>query len=950
MERLFLVDAYALIFKFHYAFIGRPMRNSQGLNTSAIYGFARFINDLIIRENPKYLGIAFDPPGGNFRHDLYPAYKANRDATPEDIIAAVPHIKEIIEAFRIPVLEIPGFEADDVIGTLSYKASCCDEYDVFMVTPDKDYGQLIKKDVSMYKPSKNGEGVEIIGLDKVCENYGIADPKQIIDILALWGDASDNIPGVPGIGEKGARKLVAEWGDVENIIANADKLTPKLKASILDNQEQLRLSKQLATIDLDVPIEFEPEKLRVEEPDYAALRSIYIEHNFSSLLRDIDSRIFHNTSVRDANARNFSQPVSPASRPKPYSQLTQQMSLFDTPIQTPPTPVVDEGLDNPYQTIDTVAHTYHTVQTVEELDRMICELSREPVFCFDTETTCVEPLRSELVGLSFAIRPHEAWWVPTPTPETRKITLERLRPLFENPALSKIAQNAKFDILVLMSCGVEVKGSVYDTMIIHYLLDPESRHGMDHLARTFLTYDPIPIERLIGKGAKQISMGDADPQLLAEYAAEDADVTLQLYHKLWPLLEEVHQTELYEEIERPIISVLARMEYSGIYVDPVELRDSATVLNAQAAKLEESIREMTGEPDLNVNSNKQLGEVLFEKMKLDAKPKKTKTGQYRTDEEYMQSLADTHPVVATILEYRGLKKLLSTYIEALPQLINPKTGRIHSCFNQAVTATGRLSSTNPNMQNIPIRTEVGREIRKAFAAPDENHVIISADYSQVELRIMAHLSQDPALIKAFLDGEDIHAATAASIYGVPISEVTFEQRRRAKTANFGIIYGISAFGLATRLKIPRSEAKELIDGYFHNYPGVREYIDRTVEKARENGYVETIFGRRRYLSDIRSGNAVTRALAERNAINAPIQGSAADIMKIAMVEVDRELTKTGSKARTILQVHDELVLEVPRDEEASVRELLIRCMSGAADLSVPLLVEAGAGKNWKEAH
>lgn len=961
MKKLFLIDAYALIFRFHYAFISRPMRNSKGLNTSAIFGFTKFINELIVREKPKYLGVAFDPPGGNFRHELYPAYKANRDATPEDIKAAVPHIKEILEAMRIPILEVPGFEADDVIGTLSYQASCCGEYDVYMVTPDKDYGQLIKKDVSMYKPGKGGEGIEIIRFDQVCEYYGIEDPKQIIDILALWGDASDNIPGVPGIGEKGARKLVGEWGDVENIIAHADALSPKLRDSILTNQEQLRLSKVLATIDLEVPVEFDPHKLEIEEPDYAALRSIYIDHNFSMLLRDIDSRIFHNNAVNGERLNNLAPAEEAPKKAEPYSKLgskgAQQMSLFDDmpAMQTPPTPqtLVSDAVvsTHEYATIDTTPHTYHTVNTDEELKKLVALLSGSPKFCFDTETSAMHPLECELCGLSFAVGPHQAWWVPTPNAQRRDEVLAALRPVLENPAIAKIAQNAKYDILTLLNAGVRVKGFIYDTMIIHYLLDPEARHGMDFLAKSFLGYEPIPIDRLIGKGAKQISMVDVeDRQLVADYAAEDADVTWQLYEKLWPLLEEMNQAELYRTIEEPLISVLARMEFNGIYVDPALLKESGIELTKDAQQLESEIREMVGMPELNVNSAKQLGEALFDGLKIDPKPKKTKTGQYRTDEEYLQSLSENHPVIEKILEYRGLRKLLSTYIEALPQLINPATGRIHTSFNQAVTATGRLSSTNPNLQNIPIRDEIGREIRKAFTAPDKAHVIVSADYSQVELRIMAHLSGDKTLQQAFLDGEDIHTATAAKIFGVGLDEVTREQRRRAKTANFGIIYGISAFGLASRLKISRTEAKELIDGYFRHYQGVQHYMEETVQQAREQGYVETIFGRRRYLPDIRSGNAMTRSYAERNAINAPIQGSAADIMKIAMIRLDQALRERKLESRIVLQVHDELVLEVPKAETETITQMVTEIMSGAAQLAVPLEVEAGVGGSWLDAH
>ena len=636
MEKLFLIDAYALIFRFHYAFINRPMRNAQGLNTSAIFGFAKFLNDLIAREQPKYLGVAFDPPGGSFRRELYPLYKANRDATPEDIIAAVPHIKAILEAMRIPVLEVPNYEADDVIGTLSHQASCCGEYEVYMVTPDKDYGQLIRPNVSMYKPAKGGDGIDIVGMDKLCETYGIADPRQVVDILALWGDASDNIPGVPGVGEKGARKLVAEWGDVEQIIAHADSLTPKLRTSILENQEQLRLSKVLATIKLDVPIAFDPQALRVEEPDYAALRNIYIEHNFNLLLRDIDSRLFHSSALTATTLPPLSKK---AGKPKPYSQLSGQMSLFESAATAlepslqpavPPTPALAEGdaspFSNGYASLASTDHTYHTVTKAAQLAALVETLQTVERFCFDTETSGLDPLQSDLVGLSFAIRPHEAWWVPTPTAEQRITVLTALRPVFENEQIAKIGQNIKFDMLVLLHAdGIEVRGELYDTMIIHYLLDPESRHGMDFLAKSFLNYEPIPIETLIGKGAKQTSMAAADPAVVAEYAAEDADVTLQLYNALWPLLEASQQTDLYRRIEAPLIPVLTRMEYTGVYVNPTILGESGRALTVEAAALEQQIREMAEAPELNVNSARQLGEVLFDGLRIDPKPKKTKT-------------------------------------------------------------------------------------------------------------------------------------------------------------------------------------------------------------------------------------------------------------------------------------------------------------------------------------
>ncbi len=954
MEKLFLIDAYALIFRFHYALISRPMRNAAGMNTSAIFGFAKFLHQIIEREKPHYLGVAFDPRGGNFRHILYPLYKANRSETPEEIRAAVPEIKRLLEAMHIPILEVEGYEADDVIGTLSHQAACCGQYDVYMVTPDKDYGQLIRKEVSIYKPGKGGEGVEIVGMDGICANYGISDPRQVIDILALWGDASDNIPGVPGIGEKGARKLIAEWGDIDNLLAHADQLSPKLRDSLTSNQEQLRLARRLVTIDLEVPIEFHPESLRVDAPDYAALRNFYLEHNFSSLLREVDSHQYHE-KVRAGGLPNLA-PAAPAAQPVPYSQAKagEQLSLFDPPVapaaavemELPPTPDTEGDL---FESMETTPHTYHTVDTPEALARLIDTLGSRPVFCFDTETSGIDPLQSRPVGLSFSVAAHEAWWVPTP-PERCGAVFAALKPLFENPAIAKIGQNIKFDLLVLMQQGIRPAGFLRDTMIMHYLLDPESRHGMDFLAERYLGYRPVPIEALIGRGAKQLSMEQAPPELVASYAAEDADVPWQLDEKLWPEVAAHGARELYATIEEPLIGVLARMERAGIYLDPAVLQESGRTISEEAARLEAEIRTLAGSADLNVNSSRQLGEVLFEKLKLAAKPKLTKTKQYSTDEEYLATLTDSHPIVGKILEYRGLKKLLSTYIEALPLLINPATGRIHSSFNQAVTATGRLSSTNPNLQNIPIRDEVGRAIRRAFTAPDDDHVLLSADYSQVELRIMAHLSGDQALCQAFLQGEDVHTATAAKIYGVSPDEVTREQRRRAKTANFGIIYGISAFGLAQRLNIPRPEAKELIEGYFRLYPQVQRYMQQTIEQARERGYVETLFGRRRYLPELRSANAPTRAFAERNAINAPIQGSAADIMKIAMIRVDQALRKGELKARIVLQVHDELVVEVPKSEQAVVTDLLREAMSSAATLAVPLDVEVGSGSNWMDAH
>jgi len=959
MKKLFLVDAYALIYRSYYAFISRPMRNAQGMNTSAIFGFMKFLNEILRKEQPHYIGVAFDPKGGNFRHQLYAEYKANRSETPEDIILATPYIKQILEAMRIPVLEIPGYEADDVIGTLSVKAAH-EGFEVYMVTPDKDYGQLVQPHVHIYKQRKSGEGIEIVNMAKIEENYGVDQPKLIADVLALWGDASDNIPGVPGIGEKGAVKLICQYGDIENIIAHVDEIKGRQGENIKANIDQLRLAKTLATIDCDVPIAFEPEKLIMEDPDCDALAEVYRELNFTSFLRELEQTgkvgAFH-CAPSSGTAVVTPQPTAAS---KPSKAQASVVDLFSSSgVDTAGQPVAQDDLFGAavatdaldgLESISTTPHNYITLTEPSEIRALAERLSAADNFAFDTETTGFDCFTCRLVGLSFAIQEHEAYYIPCPADpaETRQI-LDILRAPLENPAIAKTAHNAKFDLMILAAQGVEVKGFLYDTMIIHYLLDPESRHGMDFLSRRYLGYDPVPIESLIGKGAKQITMDMVAIDRVAEYGAEDSDVTLRLKNTLWPMLEEQQLVVLYKKIEEPLIRVLASIELEGVRIDAAGLKAYGEELSVDLVRLEQEIRDMTGDPGMNVNSAKQLGEALFGRMKLDPNAKMTKTKQYRTDEEYLQSLSDRHPVIGKILEYRGLKKLLSTYIDALPQLINPKTGKIHTSFNQAVTATGRLSSNNPNLQNIPIREEQGRMLRKSFI-PDEGCVMLSADYSQVELRVMAHLSEDPAMVDAFKGNKDIHQATAARIFKVPESEVTKEQRRRAKTANFGIIYGISAFGLATRLGIPRGEAKEIIDGYFASFPGVRKYIDDSIEEARTKGYVDTIYGRKRFLPDIRSGNAVVRGLAERNAINAPIQGSAADIMKLAMIAVEKKLREGGFKSRITLQVHDELVLNVYPAELESVRKIVTESMEHAASLKVPLVVDDGVGKNWLEAH
>ncbi|MDR0509641.1 MAG: DNA polymerase I [Rikenellaceae bacterium] len=932
MEKLFLIDAYALIYRNYYAFLGRPMRNAQGMNTSAVFGFVKFLKELIAREHPQYIGVAFDLKGGSFRRELYPQYKANRQETPDDITLSVPYIKQALEAMRIPILEAAGFEADDVIGTLAKRASSAG-YQVFMVTPDKDFGQLVEERIAMYKPTK--DGFEICGPREIREQYGIADPVHVIDILTLWGDASDNIPGVAGIGEKGASKLVGEWGTVENLLENLDKIKGKQRENLDASREQIALSKTLATIRTDAPIEFDPEKLRMEEPDREALIKVYKELGFTSLIRALETGGAA-AGMGGGFGETSSGPSKTAQNPQPdlfSAAAVAQPDLFDQPAQ--------------YATAATTDHKYHLVRTEAEVAALVARLKTYSEFCFDAETTGLDPLTSRIIGLSLAVEPHEAYYIPLERDDPK---LNLLRPLFEDDTTAKIGQNTKFDIMMLAASNIRVRGFRYDTMILHYLLDADSRHNMNHLARVLLGYDPISIETLIGRGARQITMDMVPPERVAEYAAEDADITLQLKQLLWPQIVGQGLDELYRRIEEPLVDTLAEIEMAGVKIDTQFLADYAVTLNGKLAELETQIRALADEPTLNINSARQLGQTLFLKMKIAPNPGKTRSGQFSTDEETLQSLADRHPIVGLVLEYRGVKKLLSTYVEALPQLVNPRTGRVHTSFNQAVTVTGRLSSTNPNLQNIPIRDEMGREIRKAFIPCDNDHILLSADYSQVELRLMAHLSGDRGLIEAFERGEDVHAATAAKIYDVPLSEVTSEQRRRAKTANFGIIYGISPFGLSQRLNIPRAEAKALIDGYFASYPGVKQYMENTILKAREQGYVTTIFGRKRHLPDIRSSNANVRGLAERNAINTPLQGSAADIMKLAMTEVMRRFRVEGVRSQVILQVHDELVVDTLRSERQQVEKILKEAMEEAADLSVKLTVEVGAGESWFDAH
>ena len=958
MKKLFLVDAYALIFKYYYAFLGRPMRNREGMNTSVVFGFVKFLRDIQKRERPDLLGVAFDPKGGSFRRDIFPEYKANRSETPEDILLSIPYVKRVLDAMCIPILEVAGYEADDVIGTLSQKGVEAG-YDVYMVTPDKDYGQLVRDNCRIYKQRGAEGSIEIVDREAIREKYGIDDPQLVRDILALWGDASDNIPGVPGIGEKIACKLVREWGTVENILDNVSKIKGKQGEKIAGWADNLRLAKRLTTICLDVPIPFREEDLTVCDPHIDQLRGIFAELDFKAFMNYL-TNLAPAEPLPEGPRQEAQTQLAEMARAKSAAAkkaaLAGQGNLFGDPVVPLPAaqevPVAElqaEAEAIQFRTAQTTPHEYTLVETAAQLREVVAAVGRYPEFCFDTETTGFDIFNDRIVGLSLAVEPFKAWYVPfleKDTPEYAEI----VRPLFEDEKIAKIGQNIKFDLMVLRRLGITIRGRMYDTMILHYLLDPESRHNMNALAEKYLNYKPIEIETLIGKGSKQLTMDLVNVERVKEYAAEDADVTLQLKQALYPMIEQIGLQHLYFEIEEPMIAVLADIEMAGVRIDSEALAVYAVELNRKLAELEAAIRTEAGEPNLNINSARQLGEVLFGKMRIAEKPKMTKTKQFCTDEDYLQSFARKHRIVDLILEYRGVKKLLSTYVEALPQLVNRSTGRIHTSFNQAVTATGRLSSTNPNLQNIPVRDDMGRRIRKAFIPSDDDHLLLSADYSQVELRLMAHLSGDESLIAAFEHGEDIHAATAAKLFNKTLDEVTSEERRRAKTANFGIIYGISAFGLSQRLEIPRKEAKEIIDGYFASYPGVKKYMDNVVEKAKEEGFVSTIFGRRRYLNDIASHNAIARGLAERNAVNAPIQGSAADIMKIAMINVHRRFAAEGIRSRVILQVHDELVVDMLRSEQERVTAIVTECMESAAQLKVRLIADAGVGGNWLEAH
>lgn len=923
MEKLFLLDAYALIYRAYYALIKSPRINSKGFNTSAILGFVNTLEDVLKKENPTHIGIAFDPAGPTFRHEAYPEYKAQREETPEVIRLSVPIIKDIIRAYRIPILEVPGYEADDVIGTLATEAGKRG-ITTYMMTPDKDYGQLVGENVFMYRPRHNDKAFEVMGVEEVKNKYAIQSPLQVIDLLGLMGDASDNIPGCPGVGEKTAQKLIAQFGNIENLLAHTDQLKGALRTKVEENRKQIEFSRFLATIKTDVPLPLDMDALKRESPDEEELRKIFQELEFRTLLE----RIFKEKPKE-----------TPAATPG-------QGDLFG--FFTPETTSEPEKTN--LATLHTLNCNYQLVDNEEKLSQLLQNIVTQSVLSLDTETTSTDPIRAELVGMSFSYAENQAFYVPVPADrsEAQKI-VDRFRPVFENREIMKVGQNIKYDMLVLANYGVQLQGPLFDTMVAHYVLQPELRHNMDYLAEIYLNYQTIHIEELIGpKGKNQGNMRDLPPASVYEYACEDADVTLKLKNKLEKELDENNVRKLFEEIEMPLIPVLAYMERNGVRIDTEALKETSRHFTLRMKQIEEEVYQLAG-TEFNIASPKQVGEVLFDRLKIVEKAKKTKTGQYVTSEEVLESLRGKHEVVGKILEHRGLKKLLGTYIDALPQLINPETGRIHTSFNQTVTATGRLSSSNPNLQNIPIRNEDGKEIRKAFI-PDDGCIFFSADYSQIELRIMAHLSGDPHMIEAFQKGQDIHAATASKIYKVPLEEVTREQRSKAKTANFGIIYGISVFGLAERLNVDRKEAKELIDGYFENYPHVKEYMDESIRIARERGYIETIFKRKRYLPDINSRNAVVRGYAERNAINAPIQGSAADIIKVAMVRIYQRFLKEGIQSKMILQVHDELNFSVLPEEQEKVKQIVIEEMESSYKMKAPLLADSGWGQNWLEAH
>ena len=928
MDKLFLLDAYALIYRSYYAFIKNPRINSKGLNTSAIMGFCNTLNEVLEKEKPTHIGVAFDPHGPTFRNEAYPAYKAQREETPEDIRASVPIIKDILRAYRIPILQVDGYEADDVIGTLALKlsgnsdSSEKSDISVYMLTPDKDYGQLVRENVFIFRP-RHGGGYETMSPETVCEKYAISSTDQIIDLLALMGDSADNFPGCPGVGEKTAAKLIEQFGTIENMLAHTDEIKGKLREKVEAAVEDIKMSKFLATIKTDVPIETNLDDLKIVEPDEEELRKLFTELEFKSFADRVLNKV-----------------------KQPQKKVESQPDLFG--FFTP------EGSDEPkfssFETLKTTPHNYKLIENKEDAQNLCDFLLTNDFLSLDTETTSTNAIDAELVGLSFAVKEKEAWYVAIPAKREEALQIVNIfKPLYENPQILKIGQNIKYDLEVLANYGIELKGELWDTMIAHYLIQPELHHNMDYMAEVYLNYQTIHIDELIGpRGKNQKSMRDLSPTQVYEYAAEDADITLRLKNVLEPKLKDAGVVDLFYQIEMPLVRVLAEMEMNGVLIDTDSLKETSELFTMRLTELEHRIYELAGE-EFNIASPKQVGDILFGKLQIIEKPKKTKTGQYVTNEETLQSLRSKHEIVEKILEHRGLKKLVGTYVDALPKLINPRTGHIHTSFNQTITATGRLSSSDPNLQNIPIRGEDGKEIRKAFI-PEPGCQFFSADYSQIELRVMAHLSEDEHMMQVFREGKDLHAATAATIYKKRIDEVSRDERTKSKRANFGIIYGITVFGLAERLEIDRSEARQLIDGFFHTFPQVHDYMERSKEIVREKGYAETIFHRRRYLPDIHSHNATVRGFAERNAINAPIQGSAADIIKVAMVRIYKRMKDEGLKSKMILQVHDELNFSVLPEEKEHMERLVLEEMQGAFALKVPLIADAGWGENWLEAH
>ena len=928
MDKLFLLDAYALIYRSYYAFIKNPRINSKGLNTSAIMGFCNTLNEVLEKEKPTHIGVAFDPHGPTFRNEAYPAYKAQREETPEDIRASVPIIKDILRAYRIPILQVDGYEADDVIGTLALKLSGNSEsskksdISVYMLTPDKDYGQLVRENVFIFRP-RHGGGYETMSPETVCEKYAISSTDQVIDLLALMGDSADNFPGCPGVGEKTAAKLIEQFGTIENMLAHTDEIKGKLREKVEAAVEDIKMSKFLATIKTDVPIETNLDELKIVEPDEEELRKLFTELEFKSFADRVLNKV-----------------------KQPQKKIESQPDLFG--FFTP------EGSDEPkfssFETLKTTPHDYKLIENKEDAQNLCDFLLTNDFLSLDTETTSTNAIDAELVGLSFAVKEKEAWYVAIPAKREEALQIVNIfKPLYEDPQILKIGQNIKYDLEVLANYGIELKGELWDTMIAHYLIQPELHHNMDYMAEVYLNYQTIHIDELIGpRGKNQKSMRDLSPTQVYEYAAEDADITLRLKNVLEPKLKDAGVVDLFYQIEMPLVRVLAEMEMNGVLIDTDSLKETSELFTMRLTELEHRIYELAGE-EFNIASPKQVGDILFGKLQIIEKPKKTKTGQYVTNEETLQSLRSKHEIVEKILEHRGLKKLVGTYVDALPKLINPRTGHIHTSFNQTITATGRLSSSDPNLQNIPIRGEDGKEIRKAFI-PEPGCQFFSADYSQIELRVMAHLSEDEHMMQVFREGKDLHAATAATIYKKGIDEVSRDERTKSKRANFGIIYGITVFGLAERLEIDRSEARQLIDGFFQTFPQVHDYMERSKEIVREKGYAETIFHRRRYLPDIHSHNATVRGFAERNAINAPIQGSAADIIKVAMVRIYKRMKDEGLKSKMILQVHDELNFSVLPEEKELMERLVLEEMQGAFALKVPLIADAGWGENWLEAH